>query len=598
VSFRRRLLFLFALTVLLSIAAVTVTIATLTRRAFDSANDEGTAKLVSEFHQEFENRRAEVIRRIQSVATLPETNRMLVSAAQPAREYGSFLETAQTIAQAQSLDFLEFVDDRGTIISSAQWPAKFGYHEPLATTTPPGTAFLKEEELPSGAVLGLFAVGEASTLDRKLYVIGGIRLDRSFLARLSPPQGMSVMLYEGSGSGRFSPDRLVSAPNPVAGPDEVAPVVEELNQDQRELKRIIHTPSGDQTLYAFPLSGLRGPSQEVPGVLLVTSSREIYSQLSREIRTAALVGASAGLILAMLFSGWASARVTRPVEDLARAAHEVAAGNWDASAKVDSRDELGELAASFNRMTRQLIDHEQLLVQAERVAAWRDLARRLAHELKNPLFPLQLTVENLIRAREHSPDEFDETFRESTATLLSEISSLKTIVARFSDFSRMPQPQFRRVNINELLDEIAKFYRPQLREANIHSRVEVNARTTIAADPDLLHRALSNLVLNAIDAMPEGGTLSLAAGAFDDGVRIEVADSGKGMTAEESAQLFTPYYTTKSEGTGLGLAIVQSIVTDHGGRIRVLSEPGRGTAFIIELPANRDKLNQAQGRSV
>jgi len=594
-SFRRRLLLLFALTVLSSIAAVTITIATLTRLAFDRANDEDTSALVAQFHHEFENRRAEVSRLIQSVAALPETKGMLVSAAQPAREYGSFLESAQTVAQAQSLDFLEFVDDRGKIISSAQWPAKFGYPEPLATTAAPGKAFLKEEELPSGAALGLFAVAVANSLDHKLYVIGGIRLDGSFLANLSPPPGMSVMLYESPGSGGFSPGRLLSTARPLADPVEIAPVVEHLNHDQGDSERIIHTRTGDQTLYAFPL---RGPSQEVLAILLVTSSRQIYSQLSRDIGTAALVAASAGLVLAMFLSGWASARVTRPVEDLARAAHEVAAGNWNASAQVDSRDELGELAASFNRMTRQLIDHEQRLVQAERVAAWRDLARRLAHELKNPLFPLQLTVENLIRAREHSRDEFDETFRESAATLLSEISSLKSIVARFSDFSKMPLPEFRPVTIDELLEEVAKFYRLQLREANIQSKVEVGARTTIAADPDLLHRALSNLVLNAIEAMPEGGTLALSACAWDDGVRIEVADSGKGMTAEEAAQLFTPYYTTKTQGTGLGLAIVQSIVSDHGGRVRVLSEPGRGTAFIIELPANRDKLNPVQGRSV
>ncbi|MBO0911862.1 MAG: HAMP domain-containing protein, partial [Acidobacteria bacterium] len=361
-SFRRRLLLLFVVTVLLSIAAVTVTIAALTRGAYDRASDDNTATLVAQFHHEFENRGAEVTSSIHSIAALPEVNRMLVAAAQPAPEYSSFLESAQTIAQAQSLDFLEFVDHRGTIISSAQWPAKFGYHEPLAITAPPGAAFLKEEELPAGAVLGLFAVAEASTLDRKLYVIGGRRLDGSFLKNLSPPPGMGVMLYASPASGGFSPGRLLSAGSPLADPDEIAPVIEQLNRDQRESETIIHTRSGDQTLNTFPLLG--GPSHEVVGVLLVTSSRRIYSQLRREIRTAALVGASAGLILAIVVSSWVSVRVTRPVEDLARAAHEVAAGNWDARANADSGDELGELARSFNRMTRQLIDHEQRLVRA------------------------------------------------------------------------------------------------------------------------------------------------------------------------------------------------------------------------------------------
>jgi two-component system, NtrC family, nitrogen regulation sensor histidine kinase NtrY len=155
VSFRRRLLLLFALTVLLSVAAVTAIISTWTRRAFDHANDERTAAFVAQFHREFQNHGEDVSRRVQSIAASAEANRMLVAAAQATADYSPFLDTAQVIAGAQRLDFLEFADDRGVIISSAQWPAKFGYNDPLVTQSPPGTPFLKEEELPSGAGLGL-----------------------------------------------------------------------------------------------------------------------------------------------------------------------------------------------------------------------------------------------------------------------------------------------------------------------------------------------------------------------------------------------------------------------------------------------------------
>jgi len=257
---------------------------------------------------------------------------------------------------------------------------------------------------------------------------------------------------------------------------------------------------------------------------------------------------------------------------------------------VAGHDELSQLAESFNRMTTELLTQKERLVQSERVAAWRELARRLAHELKNPLFPLQLTVENLVRAREQSPQQFDEVFHESSRTLLAEISNLKAIIGRFSEFSKMPHPQLQAVQINEVLQGVAQLFQAQLQapgRAPIQCNLDLDDKLgPIAADPELLHRAFSNLVLNAMDAMPNGGTLTLRSSRDDGKVVIEVADTGSGLTREECERIFTPYYTSKQHGTGLGLAIVQSVVSDHGGRISVRSEPQRGTVFVIELPDN------------
>lgn len=602
-SFRRRLLLLFALTVLLSVAAVTVIISTLTRRAFDRANDERTSALVAQFRREFDNRGREMSRRVESIAADDEANRMLIASAQRTPDYSSFLETAQAIAQAQRLDFLEFADDHGKIISSAQAPAKFGYDEPLIRNGPSG-AFLKEEELPSGASLGLFAIKTATTGERTLYVIGGIRLDKSFLATLEAPADMGVSLYENLGSGAFSSDHLVSNV-PIEDARQFAPIIQQTQRERHESGALIHSSAGDESVHVFPLAGENG---QVLGVLLITSSRQIYTDLRDQIRSAALLASCAGLVLAILLSSWSARRVTKPVEELARAAHELAEGNWNATAEVSTGDELGQLAESFNRMTHELRNQQERLVQAERVAAWRELARRLAHELKNPLFPLQLTVENLLRAREQTTSrtgvsapheqEFDETFRESATTLLAEISNLKSIVARFSDFSKMPQPHFQPIKLDELTTELAKLHQAQLAKANIKCELDCSGAGAIAADPDLLHRALSNLILNAIDAMPNSGTLTLRATTRGEWCRIEVSDTGRGLTQQECANLFTPYYTTKSQGTGLGLAIVQSVISDHGGRIGVSSEVGSGTTFIIELPANHEKLTNAQGTHV
>jgi two-component system, NtrC family, nitrogen regulation sensor histidine kinase NtrY len=593
VSFRRRLLLLFALTVLLSVAAVTVIISTWTRRAFDHANDERTAAFVAQFHREFQNRGEDVSRRVQSIAAGAEADRMLVAAAQTTADYGLFLDTAQVIAGTQRLDFLEFADDRGTIISSAQWPAKFGYNDPLVTQSPPGTPFLKEEDLPSGPALGLFAFRSTTAVGRRLYIIGGIHLDKSFLATLNPPAGTSIMLYETLGTEKFSPNHLIFADGAAQNAEELEPIIQQVQSTHREARIVVRGGSaGGEIVNAFPLTG---DHDQVLGVLLMASSRQVYAELRNQIRSAALLAGGAGLILAILLSSWAATRVTRPVEELAGAAREVAAGNWNTTVKVKTQDEIGELAESFNRMTRDLLDQRERLVQAERVAAWRELARRLAHELKNPLFPLQLTVENLMRARDQGQQQFDETFRESSATLLSEISNLKNIIARFSDFSKMPQPRFQSVDLREVCKTAIKLHQAQLTKAGISCNLELSARNTIAGDPELLHRALSNIILNAIEAMPNGGTINLRGNHRQDSIRMEIADTGSGLAPEESAQLFTPYYTSKPHGSGLGLAIVQSIVSDHGGRISAVSEPGRGTTFIIELPVNRDKLPTSQG---
>jgi two-component system nitrogen regulation sensor histidine kinase NtrY len=231
------------------------------------------------------------------------------------------------------------------------------------------------------------------------------------------------------------------------------------------------------------------------------------------------------------------------------------------------------------------------------VAAWRELARRLAHELKNPLFPLQLTVENLVRARQQNHEQFEEVFRESSGTLLAEIANLKGIIGRFSEFSKMPQPRLEHVQLNEVIQSVMQLFQAQL-ESPGHAKISCELHleehlTPIAVDPELLRQAISNLVLNATDAMPQGGTLTLCTREEGGKVLIEVSDTGPGLTSEECAQIFTPYYTNKPHGTGLGLAIVQSVVSDHGGRIRVQSQLGRGTTFVIELPRSGGPVHQA-----
>jgi two-component system, NtrC family, nitrogen regulation sensor histidine kinase NtrY len=606
-SFRKKLLLLFAATVLLCVAVISVSVYSTIRRSFEQASQDRANAVAAQFRSEFQRRGSEVARKVQSVAASETVQRIALDMNRGTTDSGGYVGEARALAGQQQLDFLELVDSRGTILSSAQWEAKFGYPE---AAVPGGAgqagAFLKREELPNGATLGLFALRVARVGEQPLYVIGGERLDQGFLSTLDIPDGTRVLLYQNL-DAKWNPKTLLDLNGPAAGVDQIAPLVAQVRDTLHESQRVIHWTSDSadaEVFHAIPLTGpvfnaanpnAANPSvadRQLMGVLLVGSSRRPLIELQKQIVSTAMLVGGAGILVAVLASLWFAARVTRPVVSLAQAARRVAAGDLGAKVEVESSDELGELASSFNRMTEDLVQQKDRTLQAERVAAWRELARRLAHELKNPFFPLQVTVENLMRAKQKSPEVFEEVFQEGTATLLAEIDNLKTIIGRFSEFSRMPQPQRRPTQVNIVVASVLRVFHAQLRD-NDKEKNRISVRTELAealpeisADPDLLHRALQNLVLNAIDAMPQGGELTIRTGSLDRRIELSVSDTGSGLTQEECGRLFTPYYPTKQHGTGLGLAIVQSVVSDHGGKISVESTKEKGTTFRIELPCD------------
>jgi two-component system nitrogen regulation sensor histidine kinase NtrY len=565
VSFRTKVFLSITTTVVLAVWIVAAVVSTLVTQSFERRDAQRTAGIVNQYQREMGRRGEDVARRVKAVADSEVVQRLAVNFNGQA-DTSQYYSQALALAQEQSLDFLELVGPDAAIISSAEWPARFGYKEDWIAQPADWNAqmaFLKKEDLADGSALGLIAVRTIKAGDGTLFVAGGQRLDKEFLNSLPVTDGVRVQLYRNF--------------EPLAPADAL---VEEVRRQPREQTRV----SGAVTETAIPLQGRDG---RLLAILLVENSRAELLSLRRYIQTTAGAVGVAGVLLGLMLSFWTASRVTRPLRNLASSVREVAAGNWDTRASVSSSDEVGQLARDFNGMTEQLTEQRDRMIQAERVAAWRELARRLAHELKNPLFPLQITIENLQRSRDASPEQFDEVFRESTSTLLAELGHLKTIIGRFSDFAKMPAPQLEPVDVNQLAREVMQLFEAQLRapgQPAIEVKLQIEADPSeVPADPDQLRRALRNLVLNALDAMPQGGTLTVRTSRHDSKVALEVSDTGQGLTPEECDRLFTPYYTTKQHGTGLGLAIVQSVVSDHKGTITVRSEPGKGTTFRIEL---------------
>ena len=571
-SFRTKVFLSISISVVIAVWIVALSVSSTITQSFEKRDTERMAALVAQFRREFDRGGAEVARRVGAIASSDAIARL---AASP--DTAQYVDLAQSLAQEQSLDFLEIVGPDSAIISSAEWPARFGYKEAWLAQPVDWNSqkpFLRREELATGPSLGLVAVRGIKEGNGSVYIVGGLRLDQQFLNSLILPEGMRVEIFTNFGGTTNA--KTNTGNNPCAT----------LVDDVRKRARELSCTAPDLAISAVPLFGR---DNELLAILAIQNSRAELLALKKSIQNAALSVGTAGVLLGLLLSFWIASRVVQPLRALASSVRKVAGGKWDTRAAVASRDEIGQLAGDFNHMTEQLVEQRDRMIQAERVAAWRELARRLAHELKNPLFPLQITIENLQRARQNSPEQFEEVFRESTSTLLAELTNLKTIIARFSDFAKMPAPHFEPVDVNEIAREAVKLF-DSLMQAPERPKVTPQLELEpglppIQADSEMLRRALRNLVLNAIDAMPNGGTLTVRTHHHDGKLAVEVSDTGEGLTPEECERLFTPYYTTKHHGTGLGLAIVQSVVSDHHGTITVKSDTGKGATFRIELKA-------------
>jgi signal transduction histidine kinase len=590
-SFRTKLFLIFLVTVLASVSLVAYGVTHYTQAAFEESDAQRSEALVSQFNKEYAQRGDEIARQVKNITDAEITLKVAIDLAGARPDQSLYVHDAAGAAQDHGLDFVEFVNWDGTLISSAQYPARVGYKNDWVTTNKnwnDSAPFLRKEELPDGVALSLTVVRTLSGgNDKSMYIIGGRRLDQNFLASLVPPAGTRVLLYRNLEPG-FVASALTDVNGSFEQADRLQPLIEQIQKQPKPTVRTIDWTENAADAESFHAIPLMGRNNELLAVLLLGSSRRELVLLIRHILQIAAAVAGVAILIGLLVSLWISARITRPLEELAEGAREVASGRWDTVIDLRGRDEIGQLASAFNEMTQTLAAQRDQLVQTERVAAWRELARRLAHELRNPLFPLQITVENLQKARQLDAKQFLEVFNESTATLRAELANLNTIVGRFSDFSKMPTPHFARVNVNEALRNAVRLFEPQFNAVGkppvIPEYFLTEPLPEIDADADLLHRAFQNLVLNALDAMPAGGTLTMRTTEHEGNVRIEVADTGKGLTPEECSRLFTPYYTTKVLGTGLGLAIIQSVVSDHHGTISVSSDQGRGTTFRIELP--------------
>jgi nitrogen fixation/metabolism regulation signal transduction histidine kinase len=269
-----------------------------------------------------------------------------------------------------------------------------------------------------------------------------------------------------------------------------------------------------------------------------------------------------------------------------RATRRIAAGDLDARVVATSSDELRRLVEAFNRMAEDLHRQRAELERTNRLAAWADMARQVAHDIKNPLTPIQLNAEHLQRVHHDRGRPLGALVDDCVANILGQVRLLRQISSEFSSFASSPQAHPAPTDLSQLLEQILTPYRAGLGD-RVRFDVVLSPETPPAyVDPLLISRALTNIIENALHAMPNGGDLRFVTEPADrHTLHLRVTDTGIGMDAAAAARIFEPYFSTKTTGTGLGLTIAKRNVEANGGTIAVASEPGAGTTITLTLPA-------------
>ena len=462
--------------------------------------------------------------------------------------------SAERLMRGRGLTVLSLFDRAGVTLSSGHLPARIGDpDEALFAVTrlgraPPVPVLVEiREETGLRRAPAIVAARPMDYGSLRVNVVGGVLLDEALAAHLAELTGARVTLFAGT--------------DPVAAAGEVSPPVVRTSIDLPPVGRV---------------------DLEYSRAALLEAERGI-------IRTFGTL-AAVGIALALLLGIGVARRITRPVEALTQATREVASGRLDLAVQERASGEVGELVSAFNRMTSDLRAKTEQLIASERVAAWQEVARRLAHELKNPLTPIQMSLETLLAAKKGNSPQFSGLFEESAGAVLEEVERLRRIIDEFSRFARLPKPELRPLELGELASQVLALYSTP--RPGLDIRPALQPGVWADADRDQITQLLVNLIKNADEALPHGGVVDVRVWRRGDEALLEVEDNGPGIRPEDRPRLFEPYFTTKSGGTGLGLAIAARVAQEHRGRLEIDGEYGRGALFRLVLPVRK----AAEGR--
>ncbi len=557
-SLRARLTLGFALVAIVPLAASMLLLA---RQVRETVGRDAEARLdasLASVRAELSGQGTRLSSRLEQLAADPELRRLLLVEDETGAALGDHLAARLGLLD---LDYLWVTDAAGAVMADAARSAAGARRgrAPLpagAVAGPPRRA-AAIAPLVDGAGLALDAAAPVRYRDEVVgWVRGGTVLDSAWVGALARRDGLALVLADAAGRVVAS-----SRPGATAGPRALL----------SRRATLALGPPPHATLEAF-------------------ASTAAADETISTLRATALLLGLLAIAVAALLGAWWSHQVSRPVEALAAFSARVARGEAAEPVRPGNVRELDALVASLERMRTDLAATRERLATGERQAAYGEMARMVAHEIKNPLTPIAISVADLKRSFDQGRPEFPEILDQAVRAIGEELESLKRLIHEFSEFGRFPPARPEPMDPRGLLEDLASLYGHEVAAGRLTvefpaaSPDRAAAGDGFRADREQLRRALVNLVQNALEAAGPAGRARVAAREDAAGVTFEVADDGPGLDDAQRERLFTPGFTTKARGSGLGLTLVERIVAEHGGRIAVESAPGRGTTFRLSLP--------------
>ncbi len=449
--------------------------------------------------------------------------------------------------RAFDLDFLEIIDSTNTVLATYHRPGLLGQiiEIPEYDIGEDTAGTLEKVEYDLNGVHAAFV--HRAPVSNQVAIYTGKYMDESLIAQLSLFLDASIKVY-------IPPDSYMVRPD----------VSDALYPDEGLWRQVL-----DGGEYSDFILGASFPGN---------SARPTFVTLFSLTGLVAIVAVMISVIVGFYITG----KAKREVDNLVSATARVAAGNFNTPVMAYEEGEFSELADSFSEMMLKLKQTQKQLATTEKIAAWQTVGRKIAHEIKNPLTPIAISVDDLRRSHSEKLPEFDKVLNETTRTIKSELDRLIKLLDEFVSFARMKAPEIREVKSSQFADEIRALYKADIDSGRVRIDSKT-ARATFQMDPEAIKQVLINLIKNGLEASRDSA-VSVAISDVDQGIEITVEDTGPGFTKEKLSNSFEPYSSTKEGGSGLGLVICHRIVHDHGGTMELYNKTDKGAGVRIILP--------------